>query len=108
MPIPARSKLRFQIAPVARPERFAIVPGVLRVVLLGRTGDDQSKRATDDDREGVLTNLHITSEKRLSANDAFRTHRWRIAHSLPLTPVPTTVRRIALRDIYCLLRSSSL
>src|SRR5258708_6895057 len=59
----ARSKLRFQIAPVAGPGRFTIVPGVLRMVLLGRIGDDQGKRATDDCREKAFTNLHVTSGK---------------------------------------------
>src|SRR5438309_1398475 len=91
MPILARSKLRFQIAPVAGPERFAIVPGVLRMVLLGRIGDDEDKRATNDCRDGVVTNLHMTSGKSLFHACTDHGSRYRIPRHLLFVEVVVLV-----------------
>ena len=97
MPIFARSKLRFQVAPVVGSERFAIVPRVLRMVILDRIGDDQGKRATDDCREGMV-NLHRTSGKATSANDSSSAPPGVTpVQSLPFTLVTTTVGGIAFR-----------
>ena len=64
VPILARSKLRFEITPMAGPFRFAVVPCVLRMMLRYCTGGCENHRAKDDCRERIVPNLHMPSNKR--------------------------------------------
>ena len=65
VPILARCKFRFQVAPMTRPKRVPVIPGVLRMMFLGGTTHRQDKGAYDCPSDVEFAHLQSRKTNRM-------------------------------------------